>query len=460
MTELALKVFLSHSYKASLVNLYFYKLFSQRAQLTFEVDVPKTTMNVTRLERMIRDADAFIGIYPFDTDDETAAPSRKELLEASRYFRFELDLAFRSRKPALVFYDRQYGDVFRGATGTTMLRFDSREVTSKGSSPSAIRFGRAFERFCETIDAAKQLSLLLDRSEASGVGILLPPDSNGRGYGDAEREAIRNTLDQYGYADLRSIPWPPRLDLSCAALLRDIDWVIADLGEPIAASFVGTLHGSFVPTMRLLRISSDQPMQFPELEDVLYHEVDVGYRKDILRWRDVESLQAGLAERLASLREQGRWISTADEADGYFREASLRKEPVFLSYAQADQDLASRLRIALQRSFKDVFDYRDGQSMEPGPSWLEQVSKRIANSAIGIALLSDSYFDSSYCRKEAELLEDAALANQLRFITIKLDKDQRLQKMPNWLGQNQYLRWWEYATEDHLVEKIRQTLST
>ncbi len=64
--NLAFTAFMSHKYKAARVNEYFFKLFCRTARLEFEVDVGTLATNVTRLERLVRDADAFIGIYPFD----------------------------------------------------------------------------------------------------------------------------------------------------------------------------------------------------------------------------------------------------------------------------------------------------------------------------------------------------------------------------------------------------------
>jgi hypothetical protein len=103
--RLSLNAFLSHRYRSPEVNIYFYNLFSQRADVYFDVDLGTVATNVTRLERMIRGCDAFIGIYPYP-GEVLVAPGHEELMKASRYFRLELDLAIRSRKPALVFYDR------------------------------------------------------------------------------------------------------------------------------------------------------------------------------------------------------------------------------------------------------------------------------------------------------------------------------------------------------------------
>ena len=83
--QLAIKVFLSHKYEAPNVNQYFFRLFS-RANVQFEVDKGKFSTNVTRLERMIRDADGFVAIHPAD-DDGAQAVSDAELVERSKYFR-------------------------------------------------------------------------------------------------------------------------------------------------------------------------------------------------------------------------------------------------------------------------------------------------------------------------------------------------------------------------------------
>jgi len=94
--RLTLKAFLSHRYQSPAVNTYFHKVFSDAAELQFDVDAATGSTNVTRLERMVRDTDAFVGIYPYD-DEGVERPTREQLLEASRYFRLELDLARRSK---------------------------------------------------------------------------------------------------------------------------------------------------------------------------------------------------------------------------------------------------------------------------------------------------------------------------------------------------------------------------
>lgn len=51
--------FLSHKYGAPEVNLFFVELIATVAPIAFRVDLGKFRTSTTRLERMIRDADAF-----------------------------------------------------------------------------------------------------------------------------------------------------------------------------------------------------------------------------------------------------------------------------------------------------------------------------------------------------------------------------------------------------------------
>src|SRR5688572_6791525 len=107
---LLFKAFLSHRYQAPSVNTYFYEVFAETAELQFDVDRGTGSTNVTRLERMIRDTDAFVGIYPFEREGGEP-PTRQQLLDSSAYFRLELGLAVRAKTPAIVFVDRRFGAI-------------------------------------------------------------------------------------------------------------------------------------------------------------------------------------------------------------------------------------------------------------------------------------------------------------------------------------------------------------
>src|SRR5215210_2379943 len=147
---LSLKAFLSHRYKSPAVNSYFFELFAEIVDLQFDVDRATGSTNVTRLERLIRDADAFVGIYPFVPESEEAAPAhptRQQLLASSSYFRLELALAARSKTPAIVFADQRFGQTLVAPPPMLSCTFDHQEVTGRGGSPNRPRFQQLFERF-------------------------------------------------------------------------------------------------------------------------------------------------------------------------------------------------------------------------------------------------------------------------------------------------------------------------
>jgi len=81
----SISAFVSHRYRSPDINLYFHALCSRIIEVQFEVDGRDSPISVARLARLIRDADAFIGIYPFPADVE-ARTVRADLLAASRYF--------------------------------------------------------------------------------------------------------------------------------------------------------------------------------------------------------------------------------------------------------------------------------------------------------------------------------------------------------------------------------------
>jgi hypothetical protein len=171
-----------------------------------------------------------------------------------------------------------------------------------------------------------------------------------------------------------------------------------DIGPAsISTGIVGYAHGAFVPAMRLLKTEALMPLETPS---TLYAGVTVGYRKDIIRWSDLEVLQSEFTKRLDSLNFGTLRISTPDDASSYFLEASRRKETVFVSYAKEDEALSEDFRAALRKKFQQVFDYRDGNSISPGQPWISQIFDQLGRSAVGIPLLSSNYVSSGNCQHE------------------------------------------------------------
>jgi len=374
-------------------------------------------------------------------------------MAASRYFRLELDLAIRSRTPALVFYDRHYGGILQSSRNIRFLDFDSAEILAAAKPPDEGRFRNAFEQFTATIAKSQAYGQLAERSSPTEIGILLPTETDGSGYGSQELTAIRNVLHDQGYVDPRVIGYPPRLDKDSFLLLEGLDWVIADVGDHKASSLVAYMHGQFIPTIRLLKVPP-AGKSHSDLEHALYGGVEVGYSKDIVRWTDVRELEEGLGSRLETLRQGRRYIRKPQQARDYFLEASRRKKSVFLSYAREDGDLASQFASILDESFQDVFDYRDRESLVAGKPWKDQIDRQIARSDLAIALLTPEYTDSEYCMNELQLIRERRMEGQLLFYPVKLHPDPL--PLPSYMNDVQYLRWWKYPDMESLVKHLTE----
>jgi hypothetical protein len=452
---LSFKAFLSHRYKSPEVNRYFFRIFADAAEVQFEVDEGGFAINVTRLERIIRDCDAFIGLYPFPGDD--AVPERQKLMHESRYFRLELDLAIRARKPGLILYDRRYRQLFRCPPSISSLEFDSLEVESPGGSPSAGVYRRAFRTFCERVAAWKEYDVTAraEGAPVEGVALLLPARRRAlNGYTPAELDVVREVLASGGYDDVKPVAWPPVLDGETLALLQQADWAVTDVGHlSQARGAAAYLHGAFVPTMRLLR-STDEADPSDAVE-FLYGGVEVGYAEDIVAWSDRRSLREGLRQRISSLNLPARRINTTAEADDYFRSASLRKETVFVSYAGQDEGSTSEFVSALRGKFQRVFDYRDGESITPGQPWLEEIFTQLSASAIGIPVFSSAYVESENCLHELREMVAQRDSKKMQLIPVLLDESVEI---PAYARQLQYLPRWKFERAEDLTAAVVKAL--
>lgn len=454
-TKIAFTAFLSHRYKAPAINEYFFNLFASIAEVQFEVDIGSTATNVTRLERLVGHADAFIGIYPFDPVD-APQPATQDLLDQSKYFRLELDLASRARKPGVVFRDARYRGVLRAPTSVKDIAFDAQEVTSRGLKPSSAGFERALREFATQVAAAQDFDLLSDRRQKANtdVGILVPDETCQGGYSAKEVETIARMLEESQYSAVR-FDWPPVITPGWMERMQKLDWIVVDTG-PVAnaTGVVGFLHGEFIPAMRLCRVKTADDAGVPKSTGLaLYDGYEVGYAKDIIRWHDGESLSDGLKQRLGSLDAGRKRISTLDDALVYFRSAALRKEAVFLSYAGADDQEAKPLRDAFRKKFQKVFDYRDGNSIRPGQPWLREIFDQLAVSPVGIPLLSSAYVGSGNCMHELGQIIARVDDKKMQIFPVKLKADDKFEIPPE-LQSVQYARFGEYGSADELVNWI------
>jgi len=426
--------FLSHRYKSPEVNLRFFQLFSAVAQVQFSVDYGDLATNVTRLEYLIRDADAFIGIYPLGVE-ASAKVTPEEARKQSRYFRLELDLAVRAGVPAIVFADERYGDVLDCPSWIPLHTFDVQQINASGDGRRLQTYAKAIQEFCQKTLAYQSYSVHEDRKRTRNkYALLLPPQP----YGPELRQRLKEALQAEGRSVV-DLGWPPRLGTEFYRSLGDIDVVVLDLGQSSDSSVIaGFLHGHFVPAIRLAHQPNAEGVAPTAVSNALFGNFEVGYVKDIVAWTTEEQLLLEFRSRLETLLTPQQLIGDDAKARDYFNSASLRKEVIFVSYAGADVELARPVIAALKQKFKTVFDYKDGESIKPGRRWLEEIFNSIDRSAAAMILLSPNYLASKNCVHEAQQIVAREDEGKLAVLPLRLSDDAI--DTPAWLKSAQHAR--------------------
>ena len=446
MNQITFKSFLSHRYKSADVNLYFFDLFKEIAEVQFEVDEGEFSTNVTRLEKMVRDSDAFIGIYPFN-DSSTGTSLQDELKAQSKYFRLEIDLAIRSQKPAIIFYDRRYGSLVKPPDSIFSNPFDSNEITGSGGFPSLNKHKEEFVRFCEAVSRKKNYDDIQIVKEKNTVALILSTDLI------SYVKNIKKLLEKQNYTDIEIIEVPVSLDNKLFRLLERIDFAIVDHGGAVADSGIPAyLHGRFIPMIRIKYRIEGSALDTDGLNEFLYEGVEVGYKKDLIKCDTEEALLNELSVKVEIINARVRRINTFVEARNYFMSATLRKEVVFVSYSGKDVDIAKDIINYLKNYYQTVFDYRDGKSIVPGQPWLAEIFDKLAKSAIGINLLSTSYIKSGNCMHEAQQMVAHLDSGKIKLFPIKLYSEHF--DLPEFFAMTQYLRIVDYPNIKDLVGEI------
>jgi hypothetical protein len=393
-----LRIFLSHRYKSAEVNQRFFELINESAVVQFEVDEGVKATSTTRLERMIRDVDAFVGIYALDDDPHVTVPATR-LASTTRYFKLELDIALRQRKPMITFIDRRFGQELTAAPAG--YKFAVQDLLSQGGLQVRRRLAGHWADFCRTVADYVPLE------EADSVGVLLSPD--------VAREVVGALVELNSSVEVLSAA----LDDSAIARLRRCDWVLVDMSHPAAITVVAFMRGCGLP---VLRIAPADRRPDAATDHLLYGRLASHYTKDLITWTDIADLISSIQERVARISEFGKLIDGHAQARAHFQKALKINKRVFVSYAKEDADFAARISAALRARFQEVFNYKENP-MGHGTRWLDEMLSSLAGSAVGVPLMSPSYEKSSYCMEEARRMASAEVVGRMRVFPILVKGD-------------------------------------
>jgi hypothetical protein len=184
----------------------------------------------------------------------------------------------------------------------------------------------------------------------------------------------------------------------------------------------------------------------------MFGVIPVGYAKDVILWKDRNTLAYELGMRLDFIKAPVHRINTQQEAIKYFQKAKQRNDTVFLSYSGKDYAIASKISQELKKRFQRVFDYRDGESITPGQPWITEIFDKLSGSKLGISLVSPSYLASGNCTHEAQEMIALRDSDKMAVIPLKLYEEDI--ERPTWMRSRQYMHYYKYADIKELVDRI------
>ncbi|MFJ9838964.1 toll/interleukin-1 receptor domain-containing protein [Kitasatospora sp. NPDC101155] len=436
-------VFLSHRYRSGDINLFFWRIISAVQEVAFRVDEGVLFTSVTRLERLIRDADGFVGVYPLPGDPQESW-DLAALRQEARYFLLELGIAIRAQRPAIVFCDHRYRRLMQSPPSVMVIEYDPQEISDAPDSALVARVSRAYRAFVERLSLAMDIRRKTRAHQAGRVGLLLS-----REYQPEVREALEQVLNDTAW-DPAPLPWPPRLDPELMARLRRLDWAILALDDPAAQMAAGFILGHGVPLLPLLREQNGPQAEIAE--QVLFGGSEVGHRKAMLRWESEADLVSAFRTHLKVIGQQPGYIRDVGQATEYFASASRRKEQVFLSYAREDSEVAAKFSTLLRGSFQKVFDYRVKGTIRAGTNWMAELSDGLSTSAVGVLLFSSSYWQSKWCQMEADRLYRAHVEDRVRLLPVCLERTALLEPFSGL----QYRALYQSSPEEIVAEFVRE----
>lgn len=204
--------------------------------------------------------------------------------------------------------DRRYANLLRTPAAMTHLWYDAQEVRLSTSSPSWARLRAKVDAFWGGVDAQVAGRAVAAPIEEGCVGVLFGCYDDVDAAGVVEKAILRLGWDP--------VRLPNRLSIACLRELQRCDWVIADVTDPAIEPITAFLHGQSVPVLRVRRGSRDTRPSI--VEDVLFGDLTVGYRKDVTHWATEAELRDSLRERLDVITQQAELIGDPAAAIAYF----------------------------------------------------------------------------------------------------------------------------------------------
>jgi hypothetical protein len=395
--------YFSHSYREEDrdLNIFFWELFHESG-FAFTVDSRSRPISTPHLELMMKRSACFVAVVARRDDQKR--------YRCSPFACYEFGLAVQANVRSLVLVERGVPARWfpQGPRRTSRVfdrdRLDARALT------------REVEDFAQlTLPDAG-----LGDQLAGDVGIVLP---DGEGY-EACIGDLTAMLDSGGYA-ARLLDFQSRDALALDLELEGCEFVVMDIASPRLPGWVpGLVRGRFIPTVPLVRASADgtAPSLPPLFVDTALDSEDP-WAEQVIRWSTPAELIVKVERHVASMHLPRRQFRSLTEGNQYFRSLGRASAgPIFLSNAGPDDALASQVARAFELHNISYFHYLYHNTIEKGTNWEDKVLPKVAESAVFVALLSERYWGSDWCRREFEYADQLRGEGRLTLLPYFLDR--------------------------------------
>jgi hypothetical protein len=391
-----IQAYLSHSYRAEdrNVNLFFWRLFSQH-KFFFTVDPKSERTFIPHLERMVRLSDCFIAIVTrrFETRNTIGnirLPQPQLVLTHSPYIEFENRLSIRSHKPRLVFVESELdANLFGPPSEVVVFERDTLEKRKHLYEERVQEFAnmvRDYKQYTDRLPQRTRKAGLLLGSEHDGV------------YSSEVHDLIKEALRVGGYTVTMLSPHV-KDDQAFIRQLSELELLVSEVREPyVNPTALAFVHAHFVPTIRICYLKrGERNATLPDFLTTGYHMGDI---VPVVTWHNPDELVWELVQHAQKFQQSRMLLDTFDEGQRYFLSAGRRDTRVFISNAHTLNDLALELVKGFQTVNIQFFQYQS--SLRIGSTWQDELERELKECNVFIALISEEYHNSQWCRYELE----------------------------------------------------------
>jgi hypothetical protein len=413
MRGLTIPTYLSHSYRVDdqELNQKFWPLF-ERAGFYFSVDPPSNITSTAHLERMMNASGCYVAIITV----------RREIDKylCSPFILYEFGLAAQARRPMLLLIEDTIGSdapQFENVPKEDKFFFDRND-------PLCCQ-AELIEKIGKLRDKAIPV-LARDSAGRRPIGVILGARNGDAGYGDPDTYALIEKAAAGAAFRCKEISIPMQHNAYFALDLDKYEAVILDVRGDLLPEWVfAYVHGRLIPSLKLVRVKPREipaNVELPSLVQGLRMDEDEPGVECVIYWREPEDLFDQLTQAFQKLEDKPTHLRKPKEGEIYFNGIGRPPARVFISNHGKVNDLARKLSDFLGLHGIERFQYKDTDAIEPGTEWPPKIRRELQDCQVFVALISDGYWQSEWCREEMETALARRAKGMLAVLPYRVDQ--------------------------------------